>query len=204
MDGSTVEFWAAGLASARRKDIRLAAADAATAALDISRWEISALRQLALDRGLASSELDGLDAPASVALVRSHTAAIRASAVARTQLGGWLGGHTSFREYGAGLEEDAYVLLHGFRGDERADGAQAMPLAIAAVRARRLGAGVRKLASSVHAHGAWEERAIFDFLRAEAPSFAPFHAALTSEHKATDDVAAEASALSSYRILGLH
>jgi len=92
-----------------------------------------------------------------------------------------------------GPQSDAFVLRHAFiqSDDASEDCSPAMSVPVASVRVRRLGAGVKKLASSVHAHGSWEEGAIFDFLRAELPSFSPFHAALTGEHHGAADVAAE-------------
>lgn len=189
MDASTVEFWAAGVAGNHRRDRRLAAADAALAAVNIHAWEEPALRQLAAERGLS---LDGLkDGEGIVDAIVAHTAAVRASPAAKTQLGGWLGGHVSFREYSASLEEDAFVLADAFSSGGEDAGPPTMSIPVAAVRVRRLGAGVRRLAASVHAHGLWEERAIFDFLKAELRTFAPFHAALTSEHRGADEVSQE-------------
>ena len=70
-----------------------------------------------------------------------------------------------------------------------------MDISVAGPRVRRLGSGVKKLAASVHAHGSWEEGAIFDFLARELHSFGPFHAALTGEHLGSAEEAAEVSLL---------
>ena len=198
MDSTTVEFWSAGISSdtdTSKRDKRLLANAAAVSAANFRKWTVPALQTLASERGLAFDTI-GYDSPSLVAAIEAHTASVRASRAAKEQLGGWLGGHVSFREYGASLEEDAYVLLRAFNGSKRSGAENADPalsLQAAGLRVRRLGAGVRKLASAVHAHGSWEERVIFDFLRKELRSFEPFHVALTGEHHGTAEDAAEVS-----------
>jgi hypothetical protein len=197
MESAFADFWAAGIERSGRRDAHVAAA--AASAVNIRKFSVSALRDLAVDRGVSPLSITH-DSAELVARIEAHTASVRATPAARAQLGGWLSGHTAFREYGSELEQEAYQLLTAFgAGDD-----PLVSAAIAGARVRRLGAGVRKLAASVHAHGSWEEEVIFGFLKRELRSFAPFYDALTGEHAGAADLASEVSLPALLEPLPLH
>jgi hypothetical protein len=204
MDSAFADFWAAGIDRLGRRDARVAAA--AASAVNIRKFSVSALRDLAADRGVPLRSITH-DPAELVARIEAQTAAARASSAANAQLGGWLSGHTAFREYGSDLEQEAFQLLAAFGGGGDTDdisGAPVLSTTIAGARVRRLGAGVRKLAASVHSHGSWEEEAIFGFLKRELRSFAPFYDALTGEHAGAADLASEVSLPALLKPLPLH
>jgi hypothetical protein len=192
MDPSFSDFWSAGIDVSLRRESRLAAAIAAASAVNIRKFSTVALRDLAADRGVPLHAISH-DTATLVPLIEQHTARVRGSPAAKAQLGGWLGGHASFRNYGAELELQASRLLAAFVGVEsdNTSGAPSLSSASAGALVRRLGAGVKKLADAVYSHGSWEEEAIFGFLKKELRSFAPFHDALTSEHHGAADLASE-------------
>jgi hypothetical protein len=197
MDQSFASFWAAGIDTTPRRDARIAAAATAASAVNLRRFSVSALRDLAADRGVPLRDISH-DHMELVDRIEAQTAKVRASPAAKASLGGWLGGHTAFREFGAELEEEAFKLLTAFGGGSSSSseldsisGAPVLTVAVAGSRVRRLGAGVRKLATSVHSHGSWEEEAIFGFLKRELRSFGPFYDALKSEHHGAADLASE-------------